>query len=202
MKKYLTLRNVIMGSAIFIALLFFFLSFAINASGIANLGDQMKVTFKGIVWGTSSIVGTKISTGETNTESIYEMFGFSSSGLNLPVFFGVLLPLLAAVALAFCFFAVKNKKHFQYIGLVLALVFITGGILQFFAISGLKDAFVRQFVTYQEMTKEQAKIAVETMIGGYNLGLSALSIISGIFAILAGLGVGFAQVVEDKQLVK
>lgn len=203
MKKYLTLRNVIVASAVFIALLVFLLSFAVNASGISSIsGVSIRVTFKNIVWGSKVMVGTELSTGETHSAVFFEMFGISSTGLNLPVFFGVLLPLIAAIALVVCFFVVKNKKVFTYVVFGAALFFVVGGILQFFSVSGLESALARQLINEGDLTKTEAKQAASLLVSGYNLKVSALSIISAILTILAGGGLVASQFIKDKELVK
>ena len=203
MKKYLTLRNVIMASAAFIGLLVFFLSFAVNASGVTSLlGGSMRVTFKNIVWGSKVMVGTNLDTGETRSVPLFEMFGISSTGLNLPVFFGVLLPLIAVIALGVCFFVVKSKKVFTYVVFGAALFFVAGGILQFFSVSGLESALARQLYNEGGATATEAKQAASLLVSGYNLKASALSIISGILTILAGGALVTSQFIKDKELVK
>ena len=203
MKKFVTLRNVIMGAAAFVALLFFFLSFAVNASGIADLGEgNMRITFKGVIWGSHTMVGTNLATGASNAVSIKEMLGVSSTGLNLPVFFGILLPLLAAIAVGVCLFVVKNKKVFTYVVLGAALLFVAGGILQFFSVSGLRGAIADRLVAELNYPRGIAINTAELFTSAYNLKVSALSVISGVFTILAGCGLVVSQVVEDKPLMK
>lgn len=202
MKKYLTLRNVIMASAIFVFLLFFFLSFAINVNGIFSDGtDSYKVSLEGVVWGATKMRGINLSTGEKVYTSTYLIFGLTSTGLNLPVFFGLLLPLLGAIALVACFFFIKNKKVFSYVALGIAFVFVVGGILQFLVMPGLISAVTRKYVQ-TGMTQAEAKELAEFILGGYGLKIGALSIISGIFTILSGFAVVVSQFIKDKELVK
>ena len=202
MKKYLTLRNVIMASAVFVVLLFFFLSFAVNVNGFFNDGtDNYKVTLKGVIWGATQFGGVNLSTGAKLSSPVYLVFGISSTGLNLPVFFGLLFPLLGAIALVVCFFVIKNKKVFGYVALGIALVFVVGGILQFLAMPGLKSSMLREFLK-TGFNEVEAKSFLNLALSTYGFKIGALSIMSGIFTILSGGALVVSQFIKDKELVK
>lgn len=202
MKKYLTLRNVIMASAVFVVLLFFFLSFAINVNGTFYDGaHRYKVFIKGVVWGATEFGGVNLDTGENMSSSVYLAFGIATTGLNLPVFFGLLLPLLGAIALVICFFVIKNKKVFSYVALGIALVFVVGGILQFLVMPGLKSSMLREYLK-TGFNEVEAKSFLNLALSTYGFKIGALSIISGIFTILSGGALAVSQLIKDKELAK
>lgn len=199
--KKITLKEILVFAAAFVGLLVFCLSFAVNLKGTMVESDNViKMTFKGAIWGCKEIKGEL--NGRVEVASSYELFGLSSTGLNLFGFFGVLLPLLAAIGAVVVLFAVKNEKVRMYILLGLAFLFVLGGIFQFLLVPGEKACALHQFMKEHPdyaPYKAEVKTYIEQIFIAYNIKLGALSILSGIFTILSGGALVASQLVKTNK---
>ena len=207
MKEKLTLRNLLICCAAFLAVLFFCLSFAVNMKGNGSEGGHaLSVTFKGIIWGCKEVVGEMGGATMVVAPSvIFEGAKLSSLGLNIFGFLGVLFPLLAAIGAVVVLFVVKNEKVKKFVLLGCALLFVVGGVFQFLIVPGAKASTTAQLLNENPDVvghEEELKLFVDTIFKELGAKLGALSVISGIFTILGGCAVAASQFVPEKKLVK
>ena len=191
MKKFLTLRNVLLASAAFIGVLFFALSFATKV----NFPAEGNLKFNNVIWGSSTITYN----GEVYPMSkIFDGLNVKLGPLALPLV-GVILILVAAVALCVAIFAIEDQKVAKIVILVAAGLFVLGGVFQFIVIPSLKTSMTNAFVKVGLSQKEAAEEAY--VVASY-AQTGTLSTISGVFSIIAGLVAGAAPFLPEKQLVK
>ena len=186
MKKVLTLRNILILGAAFLAILVFVFSFLASLR-VTNGSDWYE--FKGIIWGVSRV---NYSDGSAQILAKDDRMGASVLALIGAIL--VLLGGLCACVLAFFGdkFLSEQVKKFAILGC--AFLLVLGGVFTFFAEGGFYQAYANKIgggATADDVKKMLT-------FGGSTVSC-ALPIISGILAILAGGAAAASQFVPDKQ---
>ena len=190
MKEKLTLRNIIICSAAFIALLIFCLSFAVKAH-IEIEGAHYR--FFTAVWHIEKVVG--VENGHIETTMLPKEY---TSLFALPLV-GFILALVAGIGAVVIALLIKNEKLSKILILVCAVLMIAGGVFMFF----VGESAIRTFTLANGGTLAHVTEMKEVMkeLGGkYYTG--ALGIICGVLSILAGAVMGVFQFLPDKKLAK
>lgn len=198
MKKFLTLRNIVLCSGALFLLVAFFISFAAKLS-LTLEGEQG--SFNGIVWGCKTFtIG-----GETMPISKADLQINGSivpSGLLLA---GAILMFVGAAGAVVVALLLK-KPWAKWVVLGCAAVALTGAIFQFFAL----DSFVRALVDtlVKESTEpvskeqyEQALVIYKQMIGGF-APKATVNVLMGVFGIVGSLAIGASRFIPEKELIK
>ena len=194
MKEKLTLRNVIICGAAFLAILFFFLSFAARAHLYGpGEGGIVSYTFKNAFWKADDLVvymgGAEVEAGPVTGKIA-----------ALPIV-GLILMIVAAVGAAVIALVVKDAKLSKILLVCTGVVSIVGGVFTFF----VGESALRTFAYLmggEEALKEIAEIKAEMAAAGYKYGPKALSVVIGVVAIVAGSAYGVAPFLPEKKLVK
>ena len=192
MKKFLTLRNVIIWTAALIGLVMFFVSFALPAKMVA---DGLEGTLDHVIWGFDSMTAGSYHT------TIAEAYHFKSADANGFGLVGFLFTLISALALVVAVFLIKKEKIAKIVIFASAGLMLVGGIFQLLVVPGISSSFVNAAIrAYGEGARQEAK-AVGDIMQGY-CSLSGGSIVCAILTFVAAIGAGASQFVPDKQLVK
>lgn len=187
MKKLFTLKNCLLLGAAFIGLLFFGLSFATKLYFPA----EGNLAFNNTIWGTSTV-----SYNGQTWPLAKVMEGMQRvDPLALPLI-GVILILVAAIALCVAVFALKNEKIAKIVCLVAAGLLLLGGIFQFIVVPSFKTALYNSLIKMG--ASEAAATEEATHVAGYAQP-GALSTISAVFSIVAGLAAGAAPFIPAKK---
>ena len=190
MKEKLTLRNIIICSAAFIALLAFCLSFAVKAH-IQIEGAHYR--FFTAVWHIEKVVG--VENGHIETMMLPKEY---TSLFALPLV-GFILALVAGIGAVVISLLVKNEKLGKILVLVCAVLMITGGVFMFFVgESGIRTFTLANGGTLADVT--EMKEVMKQLGGKYYTGV--LGIILAILTLLGGAAMGVSQFLPNKKLAK
>ena len=172
MKKFLTLKNILLCSAALLALVAFILSFTANVKFVTSEGYGEQ--FYNFIWGPRKLA--EFGGGEFAEAPIPAEF------LPMPVaalpLVGALLVFLGAVGALVVALLVK-KPFAKWIVLGCGALVVLGGVFFFF----FKNGAIKQLAKLMELTEEEAKQAIA------NVGLkikSAGAVVAGILGIIAG----------------
>ena len=193
MKERLTLRNVIIWGAAFLALLFFFLSFAAKAElSYADGGYEVSYHFRNAFWDAKVV--------EAYVNGVYQDGGTlpESKIFALPLI-GLILVLVAAIGAVVCSFLIKDKKVLRIALISAGVLSITGGIFAFFVGETAARTFIYMMTGSLDNYDEVRQMLIDY---GYHFGPRALAIIIGIVSILAGGAYGASTFLPEKKLVK
>ena len=190
MKEKLTLRNILICAAAFIAVVCFCLSFAVCArSALFNSGHSMTTIMKGAVWHPTAVLrysdGAYTDTRVVNNPSIFA----------LPLV-GFILVLLAGIGAVVTALVVKDKKVSKIVLVACGLLAVTGGVFEFF----VGQTYIRTSASDSGMTIEQAKQMIAAL--GIKITTGPLGIVTGILSILAGLMVAVSPFLPEKKLAQ
>ena len=190
MKEKLTLRNLVICIAAFIALLAFCLSFAVKAHITVEGADYRLYT---AVWHVEKVVG--FENGHSETMILPKEY---TSLFALPLV-GFILALVAGVGAVVISLLVKNEKLSKILVLVCAVLMVVGGVFMFFVgETGIRTFTIANGGTLTDVT--EMKEVIKQLGGKYYTG--ALGIILAILTLLAGAAMGAFQFLPDKKLVK
>lgn len=191
MKKILTLRNVLILSAVLFGLLVFIFSF-VAAFRLTPENGQWSENL-GIIWGSRTVKNYDGSSHTVAPEDAYK-------GLALPII-GAILVFLAAICACLVVFLgdkisfLKDEKVRKIVLFVCGGLFVLGGIFTFFTQAQLEA----------QMAKDNGITVNDLHDLWKNLGYKpscGLPIVSGILAILGGGAIVASQFIADKQLAK
>ena len=188
MKKFFTLKNILLLGAAFFGLLAFFLSFA----------ARMTVTMDGtrgqllhIIWGCDFAIF------EGHKEAVPYKFGpavLPMIGLIL-----ILVGVLAAVVVGLFL----NKPFAKWIVVGCAVVALAGSIMAFIVVGPFARAYVDAMIkaTGMELTPEQYDQVLTMMKSEFNKGdpVYVVPVLSGIFGIIAAGAAGVSQFLPEKK---
>ena len=187
MKGKLTLRNVLICAGAFLAILVFVFSFLTALRSTSSYGDAEALN---VIWGSTQV--KDLASGKISD------LPEARKALGLPLV-GVILVLVGGLcALVMALFGeklIKDEKVRKIVLLVAAGLVVLGGVFQFFVVS----AYISSNAKEAGVTVEEYKKQLEVM--GVTLS-SAMSIVSGILAILGGGAICASQFVADKKLGK
>lgn len=187
MKKFLTLRNVLICAGAFLALLVFIFSFVAELRAVNPGGDFSNLNF---IWG-----GTKVRNNATGA------IADSGDGVGVVVLpmLGAILSILGglcAVVIALCGDKLfKNEKVAKIVLLVAGGLIVLGGVFTLFA----KEGYIGNVAREEGITVEQYKAWIQSQ----NITLKCgLPIVSGILGIVGGGAIILSQFVQEKSLAK
>ena len=188
MKKFFTLKNILLLGAAFFGLLAFFLSF----------GASMKVTMEGtrgelrhIIWGCDAAVY------DGHVEAIPYKIG--PSVLPMVGLILILVGILAAVVVGLFL----NKPFAKWIVVGCAVVALAGSIMAFIVIGPFARAYVDAMIKAMgiqptQAQYDQALAEVKTMFKNGD-PVTVIPVLSGIFGIIAAGAAGVSQFLPEKK---
>lgn len=193
MKKFLTLKNIILCSGALLLLVAFFLSFGATVHG-ENHG--VTSSYNNIVWGCDSITmdGTKHALSEL-------MPGLERAKPAALQLVGIILMLVAAIGAALVALLVK-KPWAKWIVVGLAVVAVAGAVFQFFALQGFARGMINAMaekmgITDKETIEQEYQEFLKT---AREQGAKiTMNIVMGVLGILGGLAVGASQFLPEKK---
>ena len=190
MKKFLTLRNIVLCCGALFLLVAFFLSFA---AGIKLTDMGQTGTFKNVIWGCKKVVLPE------REVSVAVVFGTENIGPAVLPFIGLLLMVLAAIGAILVALLVK-KPWAKWVIIALAVLAIAGAVFQFFVINQFLRAGVNAAVKEGLVSKDYAEQYFETLKADFKSGdaKAPMSIVMGILGILGGSAVGASQFLPEK----
>ena len=188
MKKFFTLRNIVLLGALVFGLLAFFLSF--GARMTVTL-DHTRGTLLHIIWGCDAMIY------EGHREAAPYQFG--PSVLPMIGLILILVGTLAAVVVGLFL----NKPFAKWIVLCGAVVALAGSVMAFIVVGPFARAFVDATIKASGMslTPEQYNQMLEMMKTEINKGdpVYVIPVLSGIFGIVAALAAGASQFLPEKK---
>ena len=192
MKKFLTLRNIVLCAGALLLLVAFFLSFGAKATGV-EMG--MKSAYNNIIWGCDSLT----INGETHT--LAEIMGFKAAKPAALPLVGLILMLVAALGAVVVALFVK-KPWAKWVVLALAVLAVAGAVFQFFAMQGFCRGMVLAIAEKNGVTDKQA---IEEAYNTYLQKMKdadvkfTMSTVMGVLGIVGGLAVGASQFLPEKK---
>lgn len=191
MKKFLTLRNIVLCCGALLLLVAFFLSFAASVKVFDSGVDGV---FKNAIWGCREVQLPD------QVISIGVIFGTEKVGPAVLPFLGVLFMLLAALGAILVALLVK-KPWAKWVVVGLAVLAIAGAVFQFFIYTQLLRAGVNASVKEGLVEKSYADDFYQTLKTHFDKGNPrfAVSVAMGILGILGGLAVGASQLLPEKK---
>ena len=191
MKKFLSLKNILVCAGALLGVLVFALSFADGLVGTTDFGNTK---MPNLVWGVKQIIF--YGGGAEVKWAFYDGFGISTSGILPLPFVGVLLALIAAVAACVVLFLVKDAKVQKIALLVCAGLLLVGGVFQFFAGAMFPDHVANQMIAAGVIPESNREL-VHKMFS--DMHVNAVVILTGIFGVLGGLSVAVSQFLPEKK---
>ncbi len=193
MKKFLTLKNIILCSGALLLLVAFFLSFGATAYG-TNHG--VSSSYNNIVWGSNSITidGVKHPLSEI-------MPGIVSAKPAALQLTGIILMLVAAIGAALVALLVK-KPWAKWVVVGLAVVAVAGAVFQFFALQGFVRGMINAMAEKMGVTDKEAieHEYQEFLKTAREQGVKiTMNIVMGVLGIVGGLAVGASQFLPEKK---
>ena len=185
MKKFLTLRNILICGGAFLAILVFIFSFVAAFRVTSSNGTWSE--YQGIVWGARTI---KFSDGSSETAAPQDAIG----AVVLPLIGAILFILAGLGSIVLVLFGDKFlSEQVKKIGfIVCGGLLVLGGIFTFFTAEGfIANVAAKAGGTAQQVKDMWAALNAKTSCG--------LPIVSGILAILGGGAICASQFVPDKQ---
>ena len=186
MKKYLTLRNVVLCCGALLLLVAFFISFAAKLK-LTESGQEGY--YNNIIWGCNSV------TSAGKTEGIGQV---QAAPLQLAGLIMIIVGTLGAVVASFV-----KKPYAKWIVVGLAVVTLAGSIFQFFAIEGFARALANTAAAEDGITdKAQIEIVYQLCLSELRAGNASavVSTLMGIFGIVGSLGVCASPFLPEKKL--
>lgn len=187
MKKFLTLRNVLICAGALLAILVFIFSFVAEFRAVSPMGDSSLLDF---IWG-----GTKMRNNATGAIAD----GGDGVGVVVLPMIGAILAILGGLcAVVIALFGdklFKNEKVAKIVLLVAGGLIVLGGVFTLFA----QEGYIGNVAKAEGVTVDQYKAIIESQ----NITLKCgLPIVSGILGVLGGGAIVASQFVPEKSLVK
>lgn len=191
MKKFLTLKNILVCVGALFGILVFALSFADGMNGVI---DEANAKIPNIVWGSTKLIASL--GGKTRTFPFYDGFGVASSGVLALPFIGVLLALLSAIGACAVLFLVKDAKVQKIALLVCGGLLLLGGVFQFFAGAMFPNQVANKMINAGVIPESNREL-VHRMFS--NMHANAAVYLTGIFGILGGAAIAVSQFLPEKK---
>ena len=192
MKDKLTLRNVLICSAAFLALLVFIFSF-LTTLVLKNSGNVM--TDFNIIWGANK---TRMVSGGTTVEQVID----PSYGPAVMPLLGTLMVFIGGIAAVVIALLVKDEKIRRICLFVCAGLILVGGVFHFFTYNSYANAVVKYYNAHKSSLQPTMTVQ-DYLDANKDANPSvALAIVSGILGVLGGAAVCASQFVPDKKLGK
>lgn len=192
MKKFFTLRNIVLCCGALFLLVAFILSFVASLK-LTSHGIVTEVKF--IVWGANKFVI------DGQERPISDFAGADKVGPAVLPFIGALLMILAAVGAILVALLVK-KPWAKWVVVGLAVLAIAGGVFQFFAYDQTIRAVVHAMAKENHITDpEQIKETIEEMKELYKEfdPKTTVNVLMGVFGIVGGLALCGSQFLPEKK---
>ena len=192
MKEKLTLRNIIVWSAAFLAVLFFCLSFAATSHFIVpDSSGEVKYVFLNSVW--------KADTFKGYVDGKYEIeMSVTGSPYALPIV-GLILVLVAAIGAVLTSFLFKEKKIRIIASIACAVLAIVGGVFTFF----VGETAIRTFCVMALGSLDKLDLLKQAYSeAGATWGSGVLPIIMGVVFILSGCAYAVSAFLPEKKSAK
>ena len=191
MKKFLTLRNIVLCCGALFLLVAFFLSFAASVKVADGVQDGI---FQNVIWGCREVQLPD------RVISVGVVFGTEKVGPAVLPFIGIILMLVASIGAVLVTLLVK-KPWAKWVVVALAALAIAGAIFQFFIYTQLLRAGVNAAVREGMVEKSYADDFYQTLKTQFDKGNPrfAVSVVMGILGILGGLAVGASQLLPEKK---
>ncbi len=196
MKKFLTLKNIVLCSGALLLLVAFFLSFGATAHG-DNHG--VASSYDNIVWGCNSITYDGVK--HPLSELVPGLVRAKPAALQLT---GIILMLVAAIGAPLVALLVK-KPWAKWIVVGLEVIAVAGAVLQFFALQGFVRGMVNAMAEVMGVTD---KAVIEQQYQEFLKNARAdgvkitMNIVMGVIGFVGGFAVGASQFLPEKQLAK
>ena len=187
MKKFFTLKNIVLFAGALLLLVAFCLSFAATFT-FTNGGTT--ITWFNFVWG-------------VNKSQIGSTVYFDDKAMEPAVFpfVGLILIFVGMIAAVLVVFLVK-KPFAKYIVAGCAVVILAGAIMQFIVIASAARAYARYLCKSLNITdKEQIKLVIKQYSEHFKDegGKSAICVVMGILGILGASAIGVSQFLPEKK---
>lgn len=192
MKKFFTLRNIVLCCGALFLLVAFILGFV---ASLKLTYSGMVAEVKNIVWGANKLFV------DGQERPISDFAGVDKVGPAVLPFIGALLMILAAVGAVLVALLVK-KPWAKWVVVGLAVLAIAGGVFQFFAYDQTVRAIVHALAKEAHVTdKEQIKEMIEQMKEAYKDfdPKTTVNILMGVFGIVGGLALCGSQFLPEKK---
>ena len=191
MKKFLTLRNIVLLSAVLFGLIAFFVSFGSNLTVTL---DGNRGTLLNITW------GCKIAIYDGKREAIpYEI------GPSVLLLIGIIVILVGSLGMAGVGLFLQ-KPWAKWVVVCCAAVVLTGAIFQFFFVSSFARSFIDAMIkaTHADPSPEEYKELLSMVKTQMQNGQPSDvgNVLCGVFGIVAALAAGVSQFLPEKELAK
>ena len=193
MKKFLTLRNVVLCCAAVLVLAAFVMSFfvSINATMMGQTGS-----YKHILWGCDKAIleGQEITVPEMG---IYTDRTIKAMALPLA---GLIMMVVATVGAVLVALFVK-KPFAKYVVAGLGLVILAGGIMQFWPLESFARSNVLSMKGIEGASKEEIKEMIEFYVKAFKEANASapVAIVMGVLGCLSGVAVATSQFLPEKK---
>ena len=191
MKKFLTLKNILVCCGALLGVLVFAVSFA---DGLAGTMEGANAKLPNLVWGVKKIVFSV--GGKETTYAFYDGFGIPSSGVLVLPFIGLLLGLLSAIGAVVVLFLVKDAKAQKIALFVCAGLILVGGVFQFFAGSMFPGQVANKMIAAGVIPESNRELVYRMFA---DVHANAAVYLTGVFGILGGLSIAASHFVPEKK---
>ena len=191
MKKFLTLKNILVCAGALFGILVFALSFADGMKGVI---DGVDGKIPNIVWGSTKIIGS--FGGHVETVPFYDGFGVASSGILALPFIGVLLALLSAIGACVVLFVVKDAKVQKIALLVCGGLLLLGGVFQFFAGAMFPGHVANKMIANGVIPENNRELVLRMFA---DMHANAAVYLTGVFGVLGGAAIAVSQLLPEKK---
>ena len=189
MKKFFSLRNIILLSGALLVLVAFFLSFAASFKFISTSGWYQKAFH--IIWGCDKI---------DMNGSIQYADAENKIGVAVIPFIGIWLMLVGALGVVIVALAVK-KPWAKWVVICFAVLILAGAIMQFFIFDAFCRAYVHKAAEMNHWTKQEeiAEYKHFKEQYGYFDHRAPVSAIMGAFGITGALAAVASRFIPEKK---
>ena len=191
MKKFLTLKNILVCVGALFGILVFALSFADGMKGVI---DGIDGKIPNIVWGSTKLIGS--FGGHVETVPFYDGFGVASSGILVLPFIGVLLALLSAIGACVVLFVVKDAKVQKIALLVCGGLLLLGGVFQFFAGVMFPGHVANKMIANGVIPENNRELVLRMFA---DMHANAAVYLTGVFGVLGGAAIAISQLLPEKK---
>ena len=192
MKKFLTLKNIVIAGGLTLALAVFVMSFF--AKFTIDL-DGTRASFIHIVWGSDYLVAPGYDPIPIKTE-----IGTDRCQPSVALLIGNLLVIVGALAAALVALLVK-KPWAKWVVVGCAVLVLAGAVMQFFAIPSFMRAMTETVGKVEGLSREQINQRYNEIMSDmpkYNPAIG-VSIAAGVIGVVAALGIGASQFLPEKK---
>ena len=192
MKKFLTLKNIVIAGGLTLALAVFVMSFF--AKFTIDL-DGTRASFIHIVWGSDYLVAPGY-----DPISIKIEIGTDRCQPSVALLIGNLLVIVGALAAALVALLVK-KPWAKWVVVGCAVLVLAGAVMQFFAIPSFMRAMTETVGKVEGLSREQINQRYNEIMSDmpkYNPAIG-VSIAAGVIGVVAALGIGASQFLPEKK---